>query len=388
MPLASAIALLVAQSALVEVPFRIGENAIIADAVVNGRPVSCMFDTGFSGTFVLNTGIDIGKPSGYMTLRDFVGEFQAPTVKLKTVSLGAEKINVAGMGDVVQQPGDYSFSYNTHVDGIMGFDIIKNVVTEINFEKKKFIFYPKSFDITKRTPDNKKTFLAKLLPIGGNSMEMFVEAPSGKKMTLALDTGNGFYGTTHKDVLERVGLWPSGKEVQFMSSSGVASGTVDSFDLKMPKLKIFGVPVEESYWSIIDLPSSSAEGDGTVGFGFLKNFNIVIDYERRRVWLENFTGKVANDPEGDVGIAATLNPKTKRTQIIRVTPNSPAAAAGVKEDDEVLSINGTELVDVGYRRFRNLVRGPVGEKVKFAISRNGVLIRYELERKSLSNTTE
>ncbi|RYG29756.1 hypothetical protein EON81_26150, partial [bacterium] len=315
MPLAPAIALLIGQTAPIEVPFRIGEDAIIVDAVVNGRPVSCMFDTGFSGSFVLSDSLDVGKPTGSMTLRDFVGQFEAPTVKIKSLSLGAEKINVKDMADVVQQPGDYSFSYNTHVDGIMGFEVIKDVITEINFEKKKFIFYPKSFDITKRTPDNKKTFLNKLLPIGSGSLEMFAEAPSGKKLTLALDTGNSFFATTHKDVLERVGLWTAGKDAKYMTSAGVASGVVDAFYMKMPAMKIFNVPVAESYWDIIDLPSSSAEGDGTIGFGFLKNFNMVVDYERRRVWMDNFTGSVTNEADGDVGIVATYNPKVKRTVI-------------------------------------------------------------------------
>ncbi|RYG27880.1 PDZ domain-containing protein, partial [bacterium] len=295
---------------------------------------------------------------------------------------------VKDMADVVQQPGDYSFSYNTHVDGIMGFEVIKDVITEINFEKKKFIFYPKTLDINKRTPDNKKTFLNKLLPIGSGSLEMFAEAPSGKKLTLALDTGNSFYATTHKDVLERVGLWSPGKEAKYMTSAGVASGVVDAFYMKMPAMKIFNVPVAESHWDIIDLPSSSAEGDGTIGFGFLKNFNIVIDYERRRVWMDNFTGQVVNEAEGDIGIVATNNRKTKRTVIFKVSPDTPAAAAGIKEGDEVLSVDGKELIDVGYDRFKNLMRGKVGEKVKLAISRNGTLMRYELERKSLMNTTD
>src|SRR5437773_2611322 len=66
--------------------------------------------------------------------------------------------------------------------------------------------------------------------------------------------------------------------------------------------KIFGVPVKGSIWDVIDLPSSSVEDDGTVGYGFLKNFNIVIDFERRYVWLENFTGKVADEPKAEPGI--------------------------------------------------------------------------------------
>jgi hypothetical protein len=63
-------------------------------------------------------------------------------------------------------------------------------------------------------------------------MEMSVEVSTGKKLTLALDTGNAFYATTHKDSLERVGLWEVGKPVKYMSSSGVASGSVDSWSYK------------------------------------------------------------------------------------------------------------------------------------------------------------
>jgi S1-C subfamily serine protease len=214
---------------------------------------------------------------------------------------------------------------------------------------------------------------------------MAVETPSGKKMTLALDTGNAFYATTHKDVLERVGLWDSSKSPKFMSAAGVASGTVDSWTFKMPAVKIFGVPVAESVWDIIDLPSSSAEGDGTVGFGFLKNFNMIIDYDRRRVWLENFTGKVSNEVEGDLGIYAGFDPKRKKTIVSRVSPETPAAAAGIKEGDELLSVDGQELIDVGFRRVRKLLRGQPGTKVKLAVARDGALKRYELERKPLYN---
>jgi hypothetical protein len=376
-------------AAPIEVPFRVGENAIIVDAKVNGKPVSLMFDTGFSASVVVESALDLGPVTGTTKLRDFVGEFEASLVKLKTLSLGNEVINTKGMSDIVYTPGqDSSFAYGTHVDGIMGFEVIRDNVVEINFEKSKFIFYPKTMDISKRVPDNKKTFLAKLLPIGTSSMEMSVEASTGKKMTLALDTGNAFYATTHKDVLERTGLWEPGTDAKFMSSSGVASGSVDSWSYKMGPVKIFGVPVAESYWDIIDLPSSSAEGDGTVGYGFLHNFNIIIDYERRRVWLDNYTGKAANDAVGETGISAGWDRNRKRTLIFRVSPESPAAAAGVKEGDQILSLDGQELNQAGFRRMRKLLQGPVGSTVELAVSRGGELKRFKVERKTLVNTFE
>jgi len=147
MPILSAIAILAASQTAakpIEVPFRLGDSAIIVDAEVNGRKASLMFDTGFSGSVLLDDGINIGKPKGFMTLRDFVGEFQAPIVAINTLKIGEKVVDAKGM-DAVQQPSQgMSFSYNMHCNGIMGFEAIRNSVTQINFEKKCFVFYPDS----------------------------------------------------------------------------------------------------------------------------------------------------------------------------------------------------------------------------------------------------
>ena len=382
----SALVLLAAMpQASIDVPFRMGEDAIIVDATINNRKVSLMFDTGFSGAVVLNASIDIGPKTGTMTLRDFVGTFEASTAKIKSLKLGQKTINPTDMEAVLTADRDYSFSYNTHVDGIMGFEVLQASVVEINFEQKKFIFHPSTVDITKRVPDGKKTFLSRLLPTGHNALELEVVAPSGKKLILSLDTGNAFYATTHKDSLERVGLWPAGQNPKFMVSAMVASGEVASWYKRMKDMVIYGVPVKESVWSIIDLPSSSAESDGTVGFGFLKNFNITFDYDRRRVWLENFTDRVGNDPDGDIGISAFTDPSDKRVKIFRVAPSSPADKAGVKRGDHILSIDGHENLNVSYRKLRKMIEGPKGSKAQLVLSRQGNLIRLEVERDYLIN---
>ncbi|MCU0315843.1 MAG: PDZ domain-containing protein [Fimbriimonadaceae bacterium] len=378
--------LLAQQTKPIEVPFRLAETAIIVDATINGKTVSCMFDTGFSGSFKLNEGINIGKATGSITLIDFVGSFQAPTVKINDLSFGPMKIDPAGMAAVQHGNNDYSLSYGMTVDGIMGLEPLRNTIMEINFERKMLIFHPKTHDLTKMVPDNKKTFKPEVLPVGNASVELMVETESGEYMVLALDTGNSFYATTHRDVLERIGIWKPGKNPVYTKTSWVASGPVQSWYLRMPKLKIYGAEVENSVWSIIDLPSSRATGDGTVGFGFLKHFNTTIDLQRRVVWMENWTGKFTEDPLASTGMSAFNDPSTKRMRVVSVTPGSSAEKAGIRRGDDVLSVDGKQVVGLTFDQFQTLMEGAKGSKVQVALSRSGNLMRVELERTVLVNS--
>jgi hypothetical protein len=366
------------------VPFKMTDRAIIVDAVINDRNVSLLFDSGFGGTVLIDRNIDVGPSTGQMNLRDFVGEFGAETVTLKTLKLGTVVLH-PDEKMIVKMPANFTEQYGRHVDGILGLSAIKGMVCEIDFQHSRFVFFPQTVDIDKWVPDNKKTFLVKMLPIGGNAIELPVIAPSGLAMTMALDTGNSFYATTHKDVLERVGIWKDGQAPTFMRESGVASGAVDTWTKKMPPMTIFGVPVQPTVWDVIDLPSSDARGDGTVGFGFLSNFNVTFDFTRRRVWLENWRSPIENPEIGDVGVSAHYSAEDKRTVVHLVAPGSPADQAGIKEGDEVLAIGGTDLERPTFLQLRAMFEGPVGSTIEIAVSRNGALKRFKVVRKALDN---
>lgn len=373
-------------TAPVEAPFRLGDDAIIVDVMVNGRKISCMFDTGFGGWLVVNDQINLGNATGTARLRDFVGEFEVKTVPIQSFQIGGLSLN-GSLGEIVQQPlAHMTFSYGTHTDGIMGLEPIMNYVTEINFEKQKFIFHPRSFDITKPTPDNKRTFLVKMLPRGINAIELTATV-NGKPLYLALDTGNAFYATTHKESLERVGLWDPNRKPDFLTTAWVASGPVDSFYVRIPKCEIFGVPVEDSIWSVIDLPSSGADSDGTVGFGFLKHFNIIFDYERRYVWLENWSGKVTDPHKGHVGFRVQ-HTESGDYVVFGVFKGGPAEAAGIKDGDRLRVIDGKSVTTMTPEQVEAALEGDVGSVCKVAVSRQGSLIRAEIQRKVLANEVQ
>lgn len=380
----AAIAMLGQPAAAVEVPFRVAEDAILLDVTVNGKKVSLMFDTGYSGTVVLSDTIIIGRATGTQKLRDFVGEFDAKTVEIRTLKIGSMPIEPDDMVAVQQPLAHLSASYNAHADGLLGLAPFRHYVTEINFERSLVIFHPRAVDVTKRTPDNRRTFLARMLPIGRNTVEMHVEAPGGK-MVLALDTGNGHFATTHRDVLERIGLWEKGRTPTFLKQSWIASGPVDSWYKRMGPLSVYGVPVPSSVWSIIDLPSSSAEGDGTVGIGFLRNFNLILDQERRRVWLDNFTGRVGNELPAEPGLTIQKVATTGRFEVWRTSTGGPADLAGIRAGDQLLGVDDKDLVNLTTREVEKLLEGKSGTSVRLAVSRAGRLLRFTMERRVLEN---
>lgn len=366
-----------------EAPFKLADDAIVVDVSLNGKLASLLFDTGFGGYFIVSDQVDIGPHSGKTTLRDFVGQFEAYTVNVKSIQVG--QLRQSGRNvEAVQQPvGHMSQSYGTHTEGIMGLSVVKDYVFEINFEKKKFIFYPKSTDISKRKPDNVKTFLVKMEPRGMNAVVLPCEL-NGKPAHLTLDTGNAFYATTHKEVLERVGLWDPARKPQYLTQAMVASGAVDSFYAWIPDAKIFTIPVKNSIWDIIDLPSSSADSDGTIGFGFLSNFNIVIDYERRYVWFENFTGKLTAEPKAEPGFRVAQRASGGYV-IYGVYKGGPADEKGLKEGDTLLAIDGKSLSTVKPGDIRGLLEGSPDQICKLVISRQGIIQRIEVPRKILAN---
>ncbi len=364
--------------------FTATKSQIIVNASVNGHEGSFVFDTGFGGDLIVDSSMDMGKRSGTIALQDFVGQFEANTYNIKSLKLGTVSINTKGK-QAIAQPGVSGFSQSHHIDGLMGFSLIKDYVTTINFQNHKFIFYPKSLDISHWVPNNKTTFLVKMLPIGARAIELPVMTSTGQEMVMALDTGNAFYATTHKDVLQRVGLWPMGKKAQFMSASMVASGVVNSWEKQMNDLTIFGVPVKTSIWDIIDLPAADASSDGTVGYQFLKNFNITFDFQRRLVWFQNFTGKVENQPEGQLGLAAFYSRQGGDLVVEKVSAAGPAGKAGIQVGDRILSINNLDISGMIPLKIYKLLEGKVGTTVTLSVTHQGFLKRYTITREALVN---
>jgi len=365
-------------------PLEVRDNAILLNAVVNGAPMRLMLDTGFSGGAVIDQSHYVGEPTGHEHLRDFVENYDAPTVPMTSLQIGSATLPCEGERIVLQPLGALSDAYGERVDGILGLGPLRHYVTEINIQVHELRLYPPTYNIGLLVADGRRTFASRLLPIGHSSLPMEVEAAGGR-LAMSLDTGNAFYITTHRDVLERLGLWSPDRTPEYVRPSGVASGNVNTWSLHMENVRVFGVPVAHSIWDIIDLPSSAAESDGTVGFQFLQNFNITFDLDRRLVWLDNFNGVSEVEPLGEVGLIGGFARAERRVVVLGVIPGGPADMAGIRPSDQLLSIDGVTLGRQSLPEVRRLLQGPVGSTARIDVSREGQEIDVEIIRQLLVN---
>ena len=100
-----------------------------------------------------------------------------------------------------------------------------------------------------------------------------------------------------------------------------------------------------------------------------------------RAQLDQYAGKHS----GMVGIV--VNFKDGYPVVSGVLPNSPALNAGLKTDDIIVRINGTDTRNLSQDQTATLIRGPAGTTVTLRVSRSGTLLDIPVTRANFQSPT-
>jgi C-terminal processing protease CtpA/Prc len=200
---------------------------------------------------------------------------------------------------------------------------------------------------------------------GREPIEGKFEIDSGGTGILNLNTP---FVDKHK-MLETLAKQTPGK----MGGAGGSAATVKahvpavelgSFAIKNP-LVVFARGTEGS--------EGSTEYDGSLNNGFLSEFKVVLDYSHSQMILERNT-RASRDLSG---LEIVAEPPRFRTFVVNaVEENSPAAAAGIQEEDTIVSIDGHPTAQLTLRKLRRLFTQP-GERV-LNIKRGATTIQVRL----------
>ncbi len=345
----------------VTIPFDLINNHIYIDARVNGRPLRVMLDTGGLNVLTPPTTEALGLKSE--------GSFQARGTGEKSASFGLTRVNEVQIGDatVINQTfyvlplQDLDKVEGVPLAGLVGFEVFRRFVVRIDYAQRQLtLMLPEAFQAPAGATAVPFTFDEQTPQVEGK-----IDGIAGK---FTIDTGSRSSLSLHRTFAEKHGLVDKpGKKIEALAGWGVGGGGRGLVS-RAGLLELGGVRVPAPVSSIA-LQERGAFSDpylaGNVGGGVLRRFTVTFDYQKQQIWFEPNASYSQEDVWDRSGL--WLNRAEDGYRIEDVVAGSPAAAAGLKVGDLVLTVDSRKATDLPLAKAREILKGAPGTKVRLQV---------------------
>jgi hypothetical protein len=407
-----------------KIHFEFINNLIIIPLEINNVTLSFVLDTGVSRPILFNLterdSLDL-KDTKAFYLHGLGGDGKLKALKssYNRFKLGNAVSTNQDLYVVYDKTINFTSRLGVLIHGIIGYDVFKDFVVEINYNSKYIRLHkPNSF----RPKSSKKW---KTLPINIHRRKPYLDAEVTidtieKPVKLLIDTGSSDALWLFEDKEE--GLIPK-KDLIFVDYLG--KGLSGSVYGKRSKVKLFTL----SDFSLKDVnvafPDSLSINvakvykgrNGSIGSGILKRFNLFFDYTNKKLYLkknesfrEPFTynnsgivlehnGSMFVKEEIKVPVFNYFNSKTSRDavqinfsinynmslkpryKIVEVRPSSNAYKSGLIVGDILININGKQAYDFKFEEINEILHGKTGKGIRLNIERKGevMLFKFKLD---------
>lgn len=272
------------------------------------------------------------------------------------------------------------------VHGLIGFNLFKDYIVEIDYLDEKLTLYkPEYYKYRDRKNDI-------ILPLYFDGNKPFVQTDIVTHdsikvpVKLLVDTGASDAIWLSEKSDERI-QYPENHIETFLGKglSGDLYGIKGRIDgiwvgpLILPK-PIVAFPNSD----IIDQLISSNDRNGTIGAEILRRFNVTFDYRNSRLTLRP-THKIKDDFNYNMSGMEITNPMPGLPifTISNIRENSPAYFAGLKENDQILSINSNNHRSMELNDINLLLQSKENRKIKLTVLREGEELKTSFELKKL-----
>lgn len=404
-----------------KIKFKLLNNLIVFPVELNGVELSFLLDTGVSKPILFNIPtsetLQVNNVET-INLQGLGGDGAIPAVKSENniLKIGSAVSYDQDIYVVFDESIDFTPRLGVTVHGIIGYDIFKDFVVEINYASK-FLRLTTHDDYKEKRCRRCETLdlsIYKNKPyIIGSVGIRAAEIP----VKLLIDSGSSDALWLFED--ERLGIHPTYETFEDFLGKGL-SGSVyghrtkhESFSFKSFQFEDVNVAYPDS--TSINLAKKHKERNGSVGAEILRRFNMVIDYRNASIILKrnryfrqpfryNRSGitlqqdglrvvkeavvrkSIDSDSnnQGTIAFKSTtdykFNLKPSFT-VVELRPNSPAELAGVQLGDIILTINGKNTVRMELHDVIKHFRDDVGKMIRLKVDREGELldIKFQLE---------
>ncbi|MEA1898040.1 MAG: PDZ domain-containing protein [Bacteroidota bacterium] len=274
---------------------------------------------------------------------------------------------------ILQNVFNLSSMLGTRVHGLIGYNLFKDFIVEIDYEKKKLTLHrPETYKMRSR----RRSYT---LPIILDETKPYIYATIIQKdgtrirVKLLLDTG-----ASHALWLD-VSSDPDLKKPDFVKSSYIGTGLNGEIHGEIGR--IYGMEINDFSIKepIVVFPDSNSAAvafgidgrNGSLGNEILRRFNQVIDYTHNQITLT--PNKFYKDPfkvnRTGIEIIAPI-PGLSYYTISSIRKESPGKNAGLKPGDILESVNRKRVSNLSIEEVYSIFEGEPGDKIKMVVRRN------------------
>ncbi len=368
------------------VPFDLSGNNILVRARINrSPPVWCVFDSGASIN-VLND--RIARKLGLISKGSSVLDANGGTVTGSLVENAT--INLSNVKTVNQTiatvPLDALAEYSGRdVQGIIGNNFIQNFVVEIDYANRILVFHdhrdyslanePAAIELENR---NGNPFIKAQISLDGKQIITdFFEIDTGSNGIFSIYSP---FAEKHQlrqtiaqsNIAEGVGGAGVGGETQYLDAR-IESVKLGNYLLKRPIISISqGAEASDSKFDT-----------GIIGTDLLRRFTVILDYQSNRILLK--PNAAFNEPfEADLS-GLELVTEANNFSLIKikhVRAKFPAAAAGLREGDTIVTVENRPAARYGLSKLAQMFRQD-GKEYRLTIKRDNRVINARLKLKRI-----
>jgi hypothetical protein len=265
--------------------------------------------------------------------------------------------------------------YGDRIDGIIGYTFFTRYIVKIDYDSSRVMVYTRG---SMKYP--KGGFLLKPQLVNLPIEPAHLRDAADLTARFYFDTGAGLCILLSSDFVADSSLLSSKKKPYQTQAEGLGGKTTMKLttirDFKLGPYKFHNVPtyIFDDEYNVTSYPYLG----GLIGNDILRRFNIILNYDRRDIYL--VPNSHYHDPFDYSYTGLGLYWTNGEIVVGDVMKDSPAERAGFKEGDVVISMNNTFSKNI--QVYKNILQN-IGDKVKVIVKRGSGLEELSLRIKSI-----
>lgn len=318
---------------LAEVRFEGTAACITVPVKVNGEFFRFTIDTGSELTiWDKSIAARLGRRTGRGSVLGALGTFDVAVYEVPRAEVSSPKMRTPTTVGAIDLT-NFNASAETTVHGIFGMDFLKNYIVQFDFDdgRLRFLSSLPVDDIGPEIP---------LVANGDNSPWIELDLFTGNRQNFLIDTGSNSGICVPRDEFDAAvmaGRIQSITESTHMSISGqrAESSIGIAGSLRLGPFVDRGVSISSRERSRVA---------NRLGLGCLSRYLVTLDFMNGRIFLKP-GGRFGRLPLWDAS-GVTVRSEMGNIFVDKLVPFSPAIAAGLRLDDQIVEIDSTSMTDL------------------------------------------